>query len=211
MSVPASIKWREAVAEDVGRHVLGDAGAPTGAGRGHLDAARVQVPAGPTAGEEPLAGVGTVQVGVDQGQRPVGQEGIAVLPALPHADTDQAAPPVEILGAEANHFAHAQARGVGGGEDGPVLGVAEGVEEATQLLAAEHRRQAPFAPWTLQGQVVHAAPEHGGAEEPERGDELDVVRPGHALPIELAEDVTSEVLRERLPFALPPPRLDEPP
>jgi len=70
-----------------------------------------------------------------------GKHGVAVLAPLALFDADQHPLAVDIVGLEAGHFGHTQARAVGGAEYRLVLWTWRGFEQPTDFLDAQHRRR----------------------------------------------------------------------
>ena len=123
----------EAVAQSVNGDVFAQTCSLAGAVAGSLDASRGNGAVRSGAGEEEIARPSSLPVGAENAQQPRGKHDIAILlPSPVHVDDHTLA--VDVGNAQAGDLGDAQARGVGGHDDGPVLEVGDGGEEPRRPL-----------------------------------------------------------------------------
>src|SRR5690606_17075652 len=131
---------REAVPQGVTAHVLFDARGLGDVLDDPLDGAGREVTVGVRAGKQPGGGGIRVAVEADGLNGSAGQEGVAILAALPAPDADEPALDVEVGHAEAHDLPRAQAGGVEEHEEGAVLGISGAGEDARDLVRAQDGR-----------------------------------------------------------------------
>ncbi len=129
----------------------------------------------------------------ERSQRAVGQDGVAILPALGRADADSAALGIDVIDAEFDDFAHAQTGGVEQHEDRGMFGVAGSSNELVRVMLTEHSRQALVGarPWQLSQRARVC--EHLTEEKAQRTDGLRVVSRGDTVVREALEQIRTHV------------------
>jgi hypothetical protein len=156
------------------------------------------VPAGPGAGEEPVARPAAPPVGPQLLQQLRRQRHLPVLAPFTLAHQQQAAAAVDVRHAQADDLADAQAAGVGGADHQAVGVGREGREELQDLVAAEDGRQGlgPLAEGDGRDHV--GAAEADAVEEAQGADGLVEGAPGGAAHLEQVELVGADVVGAEL-------------
>ena len=150
-------------------------------------------PIGRGAGEEEVARPGGLPVGAEDLQQPRREHDVAILLPLALADADDHALAVDVGDAQAGDLGDPQAGGIGGHEQGAVLEVGDGGEEAGHLVGAQDDRESAglLGRGDARGDIVAA--QGLAVEEAQGAAGLVIVAHGDVPLLEEMEQVVADV------------------
>ena len=154
---------------------------------------------GIAAGKQPVLGPGQAPVGAQDAQQLRREHDVAVLAALALLDADHHAAAVDVGDLEADRLRGAQARRIGRGQRGAVLQARHRLEEAHDLVGAQHHRQLAAARAHTGSARASRPAERHAIEEAQGADRLVQRRPrhpaGHQMHLKGAHVLETEPLR----------------